>query len=328
MLSNCAFSQQASAPTVESIKLRLTELNAIKQQGLITDDEYNKKNLRLKSLLNSVSQPDSPAPESDDQSISSEQHDELNPANLQPPTHPVNPKAAEWNDKSLASANRGDWADAIRTASVAIALDPDFALAYVNRCRAYIGHNDLDEATQDCDNALKIEPNNPLAINNLGVIMDQQGKIDTALTAYEQACLGGLDLGCRNFHKIQGYSPKDPVTLIAKVKLDEAKAKFSNKDWDGAITWASEAINLWADYAAAYVTRSGAYANKGSLPEALNDAETVIRINPDEGLGYNNRGYTYELMKKPRQAKLDYEIACGLKAQIGCINLKRIKHID
>jgi Flp pilus assembly protein TadD len=63
----------------------------------------------------------------------------------------------------------------------------------------------------------------------------------------------------------------------------------------------------------------------GQLSEALADSETAIRLNPDDGLGFNNRGYVYELMKKTRQAALDYEISCGLKAQVGCANLKRIK---
>ena len=100
--------------------------------------------------------------------------------------------------------------------------------------------------------------------------------------------------------------------------ISEAKTRVSEKKWDGAVTSATEAIHLSPESPAAYVTRSGAYANGGHLSEALADAETAIRKNPDEGMGYNSRGYVYELMKKPRQAILDYEIACSLKFDIGC----------
>lgn len=239
---------------------------------------------------------------------------------------PPNPKAIEWNEKSFASANSGAWAEAIRTASVAISLDQNYVSAYINRCRAYLGHGDIDEATQDCDTALKLDPLSMLAINNRGAIMSQQGKQDAALAEYEKACFGGLEIGCDNYRKIRGYSPKD-TAAIAKIKLNEAQTKFSEKNWDGAITSATEAINMIPNNVSAYVTRSGAYANAGKLPESLADSETVIRLNPDEGMGYNNRGYVYEVMKKLRQAALDYEIACGLKVELGCINLKKIKQL-
>ncbi len=238
---------------------------------------------------------------------------------------PTNPKAIEWNEKSLASANRGEWADAIRTSSVAISLDPNYVNAYVNRCRAFLGHGDIDKAMLDCDTALKLDPHNMLAINNHGIIMAQQGNQNAALTEYEKACLGGLEIGCENFRKIRGYAPNNPAAF-AKFKLDEAQAKFNDKNWDGAIASSTESINIMPSNAAPYVTRSGAYANTGRLQEALADSETAIRLNPDEGFAYNNRGYVYELMKKPREALLDYEIACGLKVELGCVNLKRVNH--
>jgi tetratricopeptide (TPR) repeat protein len=229
-------------------------------------------------------------------------------------------KATEWNNKSLESAKRGDWTESIRTASVALYLDPSLVSAYVNRCHALLEHGDLDEAMQDCDSAIKFEPDNMLAVNYRGMIMARLGKVEFALAEYEKACQGGLELGCEYYRKIRGYSPKDNAA-IAKIKLSEAKNKLSEKNWDGAVTSATEAIHLSPESTAAYVTRSGAYANGGHLPEALADAETAIRKNPDEGMGYTSRGYVYELMKNPRQAKLDYEIACSLKSEIGCANL-------
>jgi Tfp pilus assembly protein PilF len=229
-------------------------------------------------------------------------------------------KAIEWNNKSIESANQGDWAESIRTASVAIYLDPSLVPAYLNRCHAFEEHGDLDEAMSDCDTALKFEPGNLSAINYRGAIMARLGKVEAALAEYERACMGGLEQGCENYRKIRGFSPND-TTAIAKIKLSEAKASLSAKNWNGAVASASEAIKVSPDNTAAYVTRSGAYANEGHLSEALADADTAIRKDPDEGLGYNSRGYVYELMKKPRQAILDYEIACSLKAEIGCVNM-------
>jgi tetratricopeptide (TPR) repeat protein len=361
-ISDVVLAQQEGDVTQTAILNKINELNAIKDEGLITETEYKKKYKQLQILLKNQSKVNKSTEST--QNVLSEVGAKVNEKYQQPQsnnavtftpekiggkqeqsvtsniTQPIksiqppesvskivtlpNPKTVEWNDKSFAGANRGDWADAIRTSSVAISLDPNYAVAYINRCRAFLGHGDMDEAMQDCDTALKLEPRNMLAVNNRGAILFQQGKQDAALAEYEKACVGGLELGCDNFRNIRGYSPTDKVA-IAKIKLDEAQAKFADKNWNGAIASSTEAINIISNNVNAYVTRSGAYANVGQLPEAIADAESAIRLNPDEGLGYNNRGYVYELMKKTRQAVLDYEIACSLKAAIGCTNLKRIK---
>jgi tetratricopeptide (TPR) repeat protein len=255
---------------------------------------------------------------------SADQHSKAQSAATERATPVANPEAIQWSEKSLNSANRGEWAEAIRTASVAISLDPNLESAYINRCWAYLARGDLDEAVQDCETALRLEPENMTAINNRGAVLAQQGKTESALGDYSRACLGGFDLGCENFRKIRGYSPKD-VGQLAQQALDEANRKFANKDWEGVIASTSRAIELQPTNVAAFVTRAGAYANANRLTESLSDAQTAIRLNPDEGLAYNNRGFVFELQKKVRQAILEYEIACGLKAQLGCDNLKRLR---
>jgi len=321
LFADLVFSQEASAPTVELVYQRLDELNAIRQDGLISEAEYNEKSRRLQNLLKVLSQSRDKSIEISQRTSNGLIHEESNnkPIPSQAPSSFT--KAEEWNNKSLESAKRGDWTESIRTASVAIFLDPSLVPAYVNRCHAFLEHGDLDDAMQDCDSALKFEPGNMLAVNYRGVIMARLGKVDFALAEYERACQGGLELGCENFRKVRGYSPKDSAA-IAKIKLGEAKNKLSEKNWEGAVSSATEAIHLSSENTAvAYVTRSGAYANAGHLPEALADAEMAIRKNPDESTGYNSRGYVYELMKKPRLAKLDYEIACSLKYEIGCASM-------
>jgi tetratricopeptide (TPR) repeat protein len=89
---------------------------------------------------------------------------------------PVNPEAYAWNSKSLESGNAEKWVEAIRTSSAAIAIDPKYIDAYLNRCRAYIGYGELDEAAKDCNEALKLEPTNMIAVNNLAVILNKIGK--------------------------------------------------------------------------------------------------------------------------------------------------------
>jgi len=236
----------------------------------------------------------------------------------------ANSEAHQWSDTSLQSAQNGNWADAIRRASVAISMDPALAAAYINRCWAYLARGDLDEALSDCEMALKLEPNSGPALNNRGAIWAQKGDTSAALRDYSQACQAGFDKGCENFKSIKGYSLKD-ANNIAKTAVSEASVKFAQKNWEGAVAEASKAIEAAPGTAEAYITRSGAYANLGRLSEALADAQAAIKLDPDQGLAYNNRGYVFELQKKPRQAALDYEIACGLKSELGCQNFKRLR---
>jgi tetratricopeptide (TPR) repeat protein len=237
---------------------------------------------------------------------------------------PVNPEAYAWNSKSLESGNAEKWVEAIRTSSAAIAIDPKYIDAYLNRCRAYIGYGELDEAAKDCNEALKLEPTNMIAVNNLAVISARQGNESKALDGYEKACLSGYQLGCDNFKKVKGYSPKD-TSEIVKTKNEEAVKAFSQKDWVSVIAITTEIIRMDPKNSDAFISRSGAYANTGKLDDALSDVDVAIRLNPNDPAGYNNRGFIFELQKNTNRAILQYEIACSLNFQIGCSNLKRLK---
>jgi tetratricopeptide (TPR) repeat protein len=237
---------------------------------------------------------------------------------------PINPEAYAWNSKSLESGNAEKWVEAIRTSSAAIVIDPKYIDAYLNRCRAYIGYGELDEAAKDCNEALKLEPTNMIAVNNLAVISARQGNESKALDGYEKACLSGYQLGCDNFKKVKGYSPKD-TSEIVKTKNEEAVKAFSQKDWVSVIAITTEIIRMDPKNSDAFISRSGAYANTGKLDDALSDVDVAIRLNPNEPAGYNNRGFIFELQKNTNRAILQYEIACSLNFQIGCSNLKRLK---
>ena len=236
----------------------------------------------------------------------------------------VNPEVIAWNARSVESAGNGNWVEAIRTSSAGIAIDPKNTDAYVNRCRAFIGYGDLNEAIKDCNEALKLEPTNMIAVNNLAVISVRQGNESKALDGYEKACLGGYQLSCDNFKKIKGYSPIDTSEIVKK-KNEEAVKAFSQKDWVLVISITTEIIRIDPKNSDAFISRSGAYANTGKLDDALSDVDIAIRLSPNEPAGYNNRGFIFELQKNTNRAILQYEIACSLKLELGCNNLKRLK---
>ena len=63
---------------------------------------------------------------------------------------------------------------------------------------------------------------------------------------------------------------------------------------DKVIEITSKAIKLDPKSDMAYANRGGAYANKGLLLQAIDDCNAAIRINPDCGLAFNNKGFAHE----------------------------------
>jgi tetratricopeptide (TPR) repeat protein len=74
--------------------------------------------------------------------------------------------ANAYGDRGRARLARGDLSGAIADLDRAILLNPNFAVAYNNRCLTYSGLKDYDRAIADCDQAIKLNPNLAAAFVN------------------------------------------------------------------------------------------------------------------------------------------------------------------
>lgn|GEM_PF-937649 len=246
-----------------------------------------------------------------------------------PPASPKKPtdsefKAEQWTQKSYQSALQQDWIEAIRTASAAITLNPNAVNAYLDRSWAYIEKGMLDKASADVDRALEIDPENPLALNNRGVIYRRTGLSDSGKADFEKACRKGFELGCNNFKEMTGYALADTAGYINKL-LDSSAESFNQYDWDEVIRITTQILQLDPNNSVAYANRSGAFNYKGMLKEALADGNAATKLNPDLAIAYQNRGFALERMGNKKDASLDYEIACRLKLEMGCSSFEKIK---
>ena len=226
-------------------------------------------------------------------------------------------KAIDWTEKSINHAELRNWSEMIRTASAAIAIDPSYPEAYVNRSWAYLEKGFPEKALADCNKALSLDGNNTGALNNRGLFYLRQGLSDKAKDDFLQACNGGLTISCENYKLITGYMPSEKTNYL----LNKAEAAFNAKNWDEVIRCTSEI----PDNATALSVRAGAYAYKGMLEKAIKDCDQAIMINPDYALPYNNKAFALELKGNNQEAMLNYEFACNLKMAFACDNLKRIQ---
>jgi len=92
----------------------------------------------------------------------------------------------------------------------------------------------------------------------------------------------------------------------------------NQKDWDGAINAATDAIEYNPKNSVAFVNRSWAYAEKGKYDEAIKDANIALEMSPRNAMAFNNRAYAYELAGSRTRAIQDYRISCELRYKPAC----------
>jgi tetratricopeptide (TPR) repeat protein len=267
------------------------------------------------------------------------------------------PKALEWLGRSYLGFQNSDWAEVIRSASAAIGRDPTLEGAYLNRAWAYYKERSFDQSARDCtaviglnpdsvlaynyrglsyaekglsgpalkdlNKAVQLDGKNAVTLNNRGVVFQRKGDKEEALVDYRTSCESGFKLACKNYKGIAGVYPAIIAKRVNKL-IDESNECFQKADWTCTITKTSEALKLDSSSVIAYTNRAGAYVNKRMFNEAAEDCDKAIRIKPDYGLAYNNRGYMYQLVGQRDQAKSDYEMACNLGETRACENLRRM----
>mgnify|MGYP001579498356 CR=1 FL=1 len=160
---------------------------------------------------------------------------------------PIVLNKAVWNDfnQALSLLKEEKYADAIPLLDNVIAKERRFPAPYINlgSAHAKLGHDKLAE--ENFLLALKIDPVNSHANNELGLLLRKLGRFDDAKKAYETALskhpdylpgrknLGVLcdiylrDLACamKHFKKYQKYSPDDQQVKIWIADLERRVAK-------------------------------------------------------------------------------------------------------
>jgi tetratricopeptide (TPR) repeat protein/V8-like Glu-specific endopeptidase len=189
---------------------------------------------------------------------------------------------------------RGDYAGAIVAYNQAIAINPQYAVAYSNRGLVKAERlNDLAGALADYNQSIRINPQNATAYYNRGSLKENKfNDIPSAFADYNQAI---------------AINPKYSLAYNNRGALKENKLN----DIPGAL----------ADYNQAIATdpkNSIAYSNRGllkidklqDLSGGLADYNQALAIDPKNALAYNNRGSLKEhRLKDVLGALLDYNQA-------------------
>lgn len=175
----------------------------------------------------------------------------------------------------------------------AIAVTPNNYLAHDMLGAVLEKRGENIEALREHQRALEIKPDYADAHNNLGVALQHQGKLAEAVEHYQRA-----------FQLRPRY---------AEAHFNLAVALESAGQFDNAATEYSRAIALRRNYADAHYNLGLLYGRLGRLNDAVAQFQETLRINPQLADAHNNLGVTLDRLGQLDQAISQYQQAIAAR---------------
>jgi Tfp pilus assembly protein PilF len=164
----------------------------------------------------------------------------------------------------------------------AVAIKPEYSEALNNLGNLLLQAGRVDEAIACFRKALQSEPRLATAYWNIGMGRLQQGRVDDAITNFEQAIIIKPDYLSAHLELA--------TALLAKGRVDEAMRKL-------------EAILRFApNFAEAHNDLGCILLNEGRLEEALSHFQQAVSLKPDYPEAQNSLAHILILQKRPDEA--------------------------
>ena len=202
-----------------------------------------------------------------------------------------------------------DNSEAIRWLERSVAMDPGNKEAWYYLGRAYYTATRIPEARAAFEHVLRLEPQDPRAENNLGLIFESGGKTDDALAAYRNAIA---------WQKDNAPSAEQPYLNLGSllVTLDRAEE---------AISPLRKAVELAGTNSQCHLRLGTAYLHLNRLDEAQKELQEAVRLNPQDATAHYQLGRYYKQVKNMDAAKREFDRVSEIQsAEVQ--NLKRPKN--
>ena len=226
---------------------------------------------------------------------------------LDGPSEPVGPKAIaearQWFDKGEAIFDGSRWSDpekAVAHYSQAIQVNPNFAKAYVQRGRIYLGHlNEAGKGEADIVKALRLD-------ENLAEAHYAKGNIDFYYSEDMESAVESYDRSIE----------LKPDYYRAYINRSIALSRIG-KD-SQAISGLNQAIQIEPKNPLGFNTRGWAHFRMEKNGRALTDLNESIRLGSKLPETFNFRGKVHQKMKQEARAKADFSKACEMGLEAAC----------
>lgn len=170
-----------------------------------------------------------------------------------------------------------------------IDMDSTFAPAYLQRGRILLEWGAFDDALEDLNRAILLDPGLGEAYFYKGYLLYREDTTGTDAVLFDKAIQNG-------FHDPWAYY------FRGLTRLREGRDGMAMNDF-------SKAIDLEMDFALAYHERAGIKKRMGDLQGALFDYKTALDYRPDFPIAYNNMGSVKILLGDYEGAIQDYTTA-------------------
>ncbi|GEM_PF-7100911 len=211
--------------------------------------------------------------------------------------------AEEHYNRGVRLERQSNWQGAVAEYTEAIRLQPQFPLAYNNRGVAEAILGEYDRAIQDYSEAIKGDPEFAEAYNNRGVAYNDTGNYQNAIADFESAVI--LDKWQARYYANRGVS------------------YYYLKNYQTAQQDFDKAISLNSQVVVAFRFRGLTRVERGEFDEALSDfdsallvAEAKLQSSPDSAILlrqiaelYLDRGIVYHRLGNALLAQKDLQKA-------------------
>ncbi|MGO9527396.1 MAG: tetratricopeptide repeat protein [Verrucomicrobiia bacterium] len=170
-----------------------------------------------------------------------------------------------------------------------LAKNPGCWMAHDNLAKILIYQGDLAEARDHCEQALRINPDDPDGQNDLGIALEGLGNAPEAVKHFERAL--EIDANYAQAHNNLG------MALVQLGKVPEAIQQYG------------QALQIRPDFAEAHYDLGNALLQQGKLPEAIEQYEQALRIWPEYANAHYNLGLAFWQARQPQAAISHYQQA-------------------
>lgn len=208
------------------------------------------------------------------------------------------------------------WKDSGTMWTHVLKYDQNTNLPYGNRANFYRDNKQYDLALSDYDNAIRLKPNNPEALNSRGRLYFNRG-------GAENLKLAAADYqGAINKKLTQAQSPERDESLGEYyVNLGATYAMLGDRK--KAIEEFDRGLELKPSHETGYLNRSVIYNQMGDYPNALKDIETYFKYNPYNADLWYEAARLKRAMNRLPEAVKDYSEAIRLNGKKGIYYYER-----
>jgi tetratricopeptide (TPR) repeat protein len=192
-----------------------------------------------------------------------------------------------------------DYPDAIKWLEKATELDPQNKDAWYYLGRAYYTKAFLPEAQKAFLRVLDLDPHDARAENNLGLILETEGKMAAAADAYRQSIAW----------QQQSLRPSEqPYVNLGNLLIEQGQTKE-------AMEALQKAVELAPSNAYCHMKLGMYYRKSGQLDGAQRELEKATQLEPDNAAAHYQLGRAYKEANSIARARAEFDRAAELQAR-------------